>query len=148
MKVLLLKDVVNVGKKYDIKEVSMGYFRNFLDKNGYAKIATPDIIKKAKLDKEKEIAKQAEIKEKNQEIAKQIQNINFLGFKLKFAENGKEAFESLKVKEVVDKLQEKYSIVLPEKVKINMPSVKTKGEHEAEIKLDSDTVVKLKIFVE
>jgi len=149
MKVLLLKDVVNLGKKYDIKEVSIGYFRNFLSKKGYAKVATPEIVKKAKLEKEKEIAKEKEIKEQNIELAKQIKNINFLGFKLKFAENGKEAFESLKTKDIVEKLKEKYSLVLPEKAKVNISSpIKTKGEHSVEIKLDSETVVELKIFVE
>jgi large subunit ribosomal protein L9 len=149
MKVLLLQDVVNLGKKYDIKEVSVGYFRNFLSKKGYAKVATPEIIKKAKLEKEKEIAKEKEIKDQNKEIASQIKNINFLGFKLKFAENGKEAFEGLKTKDITEKLKEKYSVVLPEKVKINISyPIKTKGEHIVEIKLDSETVVELKVFIE
>ena len=40
MKVILLQDVKNVGKKNQIVEVSDGYFRNYLSKKQLAVIAT------------------------------------------------------------------------------------------------------------
>ena len=40
MKVILQKDVENVGKKYEIKEVKDGYGRNFLIAKDLAKAAT------------------------------------------------------------------------------------------------------------
>lgn len=45
MKVILLKDIAKIGKKYDVKDVSDGYAMNFLLKQGGAKIATPAALK-------------------------------------------------------------------------------------------------------
>jgi len=47
MKILLKKDVANVGRKGDIKEVSNGYAQNFLIGRGLAEIATPAKEKQA-----------------------------------------------------------------------------------------------------
>ncbi|MDX1608427.1 MAG: 50S ribosomal protein L9, partial [Candidatus Spechtbacterales bacterium] len=56
MKVILLEDVKNLGKKWEVKKVSEGYARNFLLPRGLVKVATPAAI--AEL--EEEMAKQEE----------------------------------------------------------------------------------------
>ncbi len=53
MKVLLIKDVKNLGKKGDIKEVKDGYAQNFLLAKGMAKLATPTIVKEWKAEQER-----------------------------------------------------------------------------------------------
>lgn len=45
MKIILLKDIAKVGKKYDIKDVADGFALNMLIPRGQAQIATPQAIK-------------------------------------------------------------------------------------------------------
>ena len=45
MKVILLEDVENVGKKYEVKEVKDGYARNFLIPNKLVKLANRGNLK-------------------------------------------------------------------------------------------------------
>src|SRR5699024_4122899 len=66
MKVILLKDVKNQGKKGDIVNVSVGYARNFLFKNNLAKEATPGNLKALKAQQQK--VDQLEEKEKENAI--------------------------------------------------------------------------------
>ena len=64
MKVILLKDVKAQGKKGDVIEVSDGYAKNFLLKQGLAQVANVDnmnslTIKNAAVARQKALEKQA-----------------------------------------------------------------------------------------
>ena len=52
MKVVLLKDVKGTGKKGEIKEVADGYAKNFLLKNGSAKVADASALNENKFQKD------------------------------------------------------------------------------------------------
>ena len=48
MKIVLLKDVANLGTAGEVKDVADGYARNFLMPKGFATLATTGLIKQAK----------------------------------------------------------------------------------------------------
>ncbi|MDE2040905.1 MAG: 50S ribosomal protein L9 [Patescibacteria group bacterium] len=53
MKIILLKDVPKVGRRYDIKDVSSGYALNMLIPKGSAEPATPEAQKRAEIERKK-----------------------------------------------------------------------------------------------
>jgi large subunit ribosomal protein L9 len=59
VKVLLIKDVKNVGKAGEIKEVKDGYGRNFLVAKGLAKVATPEVVEAWKAEQARKAAEEA-----------------------------------------------------------------------------------------
>ncbi len=63
MKVILLSDVVKVGKKYDLVDVAPGFARNFLFAKGLAEAVTKSSAKRVAQMQEKR-----RIEKKNQEV--------------------------------------------------------------------------------
>ncbi len=69
MKVILLQDIRNVGKKYDVKEVADGYVRNMLLPKGLVKFADKDALKELELLKKHDEKHDAELMKKLAEFA-------------------------------------------------------------------------------
>ena len=88
MKVLLLKDVKNLGKKGTVCNVADGYAQNFLFKNGLAVVASEKSleIRQDQIEKEKQ-AEQQRIEEatKNKEILEKV----MITFKAKAGKDGR-----------------------------------------------------------
>ena len=72
MRVILLQDIENLGKKYDVKEVADGYARNFLIPKGLVKPATEEALKWLETQKEIEEKKAEEELKKVQDFASSI----------------------------------------------------------------------------
>lgn len=132
MKVILLKDVKNQGKKDAIIEVTDGYANNFLIKNGLA-VALTNTSKKI-LDNQLALRK-----EKEEETIKQMNEIKekLLKEKIEFkVKTGKmdKVFGNISSKQIAEYLNKLGYKVDKKQIHVNFP-LDTLGRHMVEIEL-------------
>ena len=140
MRVILLQDVENLGKKYEIKEVKNGYARNFLIPKKLAKPATKEALKWLEMQKEIEEKRAEEELKKVQELATKVDGAEVV-IPVKVGEDG-QLFEKVGVQKILEKLNEmgfgikKNQIELPEPIKeLGEFPVKIKFSHNLEAEI-------------
>ena len=145
MKVILLQDIKNVGKKEEIINANDGYARNYLFPKKLAIEATKDNLAKLQAKKTSEAnKKQAEI-ELNKQIAKQIEKIE-LQIKTKAGENEK-IFGGITSKEISEELKKQYKIEIDKKKIVLKEAIKNLGKFQVEIKFGDGINGKLTLNV-
>ncbi|MGE5632706.1 MAG: 50S ribosomal protein L9 [Caulobacteraceae bacterium] len=145
MKVVLLQDVKDLGKKEDLVNVSDGYARNFLFPRKLAVEATSGKLREIQ-DK-----KSAEKNRKDNELqnAKQLaEKLNKVEIKLKSkaGENGK-LFGSITGKDIADAIKAQYKIEVDKKKVVLHDSLKTLGTYEVEVKVYPEVSAKVKVSI-
>lgn len=130
MKIILLSDIVNLGKRNEIKEVSDGYARNFLLARKLAMLATPANLRIIEERKNKESAEQEKKKKLISEIFNKIKNKTF-SIKEKANEKG-ELFGSVGKQAILKTLKENEFEIKEDWIKLDKP-LKKIGECEIEL---------------
>ncbi len=128
MKVIFLKDVPKVGKKYDVKEISDGYAVNFLFPKGLAKMANVQNI--AELERSK---KEVSIKREVQEglLIKNLEEIKNVTVIVKGKANEKgHLFSAIHKKELIKAIQKEKHVEIDEDFIVLEKPVKETGEFE------------------
>lgn len=144
MKVILTKDVKNVGKAGELVNVSDGYGRNYLLPQGLAIEATEANINILKEKKKAEDRKKQQEMEQAKEMAEKLSNTSIV-LEVKAGENGK-LFGSITSKDVQDGLKAKGFNI--DKKKINLfDSIKTTGTYYVDIKIYPGISAKVKVDV-
>lgn len=144
MKVILLKDVEKIGKKYETKEVADGYARNFLIPNGLARIADKETTEWAKEQKEIE-AKKAE--EELKGVAKMVSGIDGqeVVVEVKVGEDG-QLFEKVGEQRISEGLVELGFDIKKSQIGIEKP-IDEIGEFPAKIKFPHNLEAEIKVIV-
>ena len=145
MKVILLQDIKNVGKKDEIINANDGYARNFLFPKNLALEATKDNLLKLQAKKDsKAHKKNLEI----EEFKKQAEIINklTLEIKVKAGANGK-IFGGVTSKEISEELNKKQRIQIDKKKIVLKETIKNVGSYAVDIKFGDGVNAKLKIEV-
>ena len=145
MKVILLQDIKNVGRKEQIIEANDGYARNYLFPKKLAIEASKDNVAKLQAKQKSEAnKKQAEINA-NKELAKKLEKME-LTISAKAGDNSK-IFGGITSKEISEELKKQYKIEIDKKKIVLKETIKSLGRFTAEIKFGDGVNAKLTINV-
>lgn len=144
MKVILKEDITTLGKAGDLVEVARGFGRNFLIPQGKALEATPHHQKQLEEQKRIILKRKAKDLEDARSLAEQLGTMT-LQLSRKVVEEGK-IYGSVSTKDLVEKLAEK-SITLDRKKILLKDPIRTLGDFEVPIRLDSEVTATLKVSV-
>jgi len=144
MRVLLVKDVKNLGKAGEIKEVKDGYGRNFLIAKSFAKLATDEVVENWKEEQKKKAQEEADKIAYLESLKEKIENKN-LTITKKLGANGS-LFGAITNSDVAEAL--KISGIEIDKKLIHIDhAIKATGSYEADVKLGCGIHAKLKFEV-
>jgi large subunit ribosomal protein L9 len=144
MKVILLQNVEDLGKKYEVKDVKDGYARNFLFPEKLAKPATEEALKWLQ-DQKEVIAQEAEEDlKKSQELASKIDGVE-VNVSVKVGDEG-QLFESINSQKIAEAIKEMGFEVKKSQIELSSP-IKELGEFPISIKLDHNLEAEIKLIV-
>jgi len=144
MRVILLQDVENVGKKYEIKEVKAGFARNFLFAKNLAKPVTKEALKWLDMQKEIMATKEESDLKKNQELASAIDGQEVV-VPVVVGEKD-QLFASINAQKISEKLKELGFDVRKNQIDLDQP-IKEIGEFPVKIKFEHNLEAEIKVIV-
>lgn len=145
MKIILKKEVANLGEAGDVVEVKAGYALNYLIPQGFAIAGTPSALKQREEIVRQRAHKEAKFVADAEALAKRIEEMP-VKVAVKVSESGK-IYGSVTAAQLADALQnvgievDKKNIMLPE-------DIKKPGEYEAAVKCYKQVKATLKFEVE
>jgi large subunit ribosomal protein L9 len=149
MKIILIKDVPKLGKRFDVKDVSSGHALNLLIPRGMAISATPEALKNLELQKAKH---DAERKVTGDLLIKNVKDLENVTLNISGKANDKgHLFAGLHREAIVAELEKQTRLqISPELIVLEHP-LKEVGDHEVEVKLPNQAgvgkSVKFKIVI-
>ena len=145
MKIILKKEIANLGEAGDVVEVKAGYALNYLIPQGFAAAGTPSALKHQAEIVRQRAHKEARLVADAEALAKRIEEMP-VKVAVKVSESGK-IFGSVTAAQLADALQNVGIEV--DKKNITVPAdIKKLGEYEASVKCYKQVKAALKFEVE
>ena len=144
MRVIFLKDVEKLGKKFEVKEVKDGYARNFLIPQGLAKPATKEVLEWLEVQKEIQEKKAEEDLKKAQGLASSLDDVE-VTIPVKVGETD-QLFESVTTQKISEKLKEMGFDIKKNQIELREP-IKELGEFPVKIKLEHNLEVEIRVEI-
>ena len=143
MKIVLRKDVENIGKSGDIVLVKDGFARNFLLPKGFAFVATKDNMSRVEEEKKRlEKSKEAE-KNRAQELADRLQGLSCT---ITAEAQDDNLYGSVTASDIVKALEIEQIKIDKIDILLDKP-IKKLGIYEVDIRLHPEVKAKIKVWV-
>lgn len=146
MKLILLQDIQNIGKKGEIKDVSDGFAMNFLLPKKLAVLATTKNVQNIKAE-EKVIAKKVEVKVAVYQKIKNTLQQQTLTFSGKTSDRG-HLFQAIKIPDIIKATRKNFNINLEEKWFVDFVALKDLGKHQVWLQLPDNNRVLILVKIE
>ena len=143
MKIILKKDVANLGEAGDVVEVKTGYALNYLVPQGFATVGTPSAIKQHEETLRQRAHKEAKLVADAQALAAKISAIA-VNLTAKVGESGK-LYGAITAAQVAEALCAAGAEV--DKKNVTVPEIKEVGEYEAKVKCYKGVFADVKVEV-
>ena len=139
MKVLLLSDVKNVGKKDEVVEVADGYARNFLIKRKLAVAQTQGSMQVLGRQQEEARLREEELEKEAQKTKERLEKI-VLECQIKTG-NGGRSFGSISTKQIAEQLAKEHDIHIDRRKILGHDSISSLGDSDLKVDLYRNKVI-------
>ena len=144
MKIILKKEVANLGEAGDVVEVKAGYALNYLVPQGYATVGTPSALKQYAETLRQRAHKEAKLVADAQAAAAKIEAVE-VKLTAKVGESGK-LYGAVTAAQVAEALAA--AGIEVDKKNVTVPEIKETGEFEGKVKCYKGVFAKVKVLVE
>lgn len=145
MRIILLQNVEDLGKKWEVKEVADGYARNFLIPKGFAKPATESEVAEAERRGAEEEQRAKKELEGIQGIASKLDGYE-LKIRMTVGEEG-QLYEGVNAQKLSERLKEEGFLVDQKHIRLQAP-IKELGESGVVVELDHGLEAEIRVIIE
>ena len=143
MKIILKKDIANLGEAGDVVEVKTGYALNYLVPQGLASVGTPSALKQHAETLRQRAHKEAKLVAEAQALAAKIEALT-VALTAKVGESGK-LYGAVTSSQVAESLAAQGVEV--DKRNVTLPEIKELGEYEGKVKCYKGVFATVKVSV-
>jgi large subunit ribosomal protein L9 len=145
VKIILTRDVSNLGQAGDVKDVAAGYARNYLIPKGLAIKATPGASKEFERRQAAEARRGEKMSAHAEALAQRLSGVTLV-FEAKAGEKGR-LYGSITPAEIAEALEREIGEAFDRRKQILSEPLRHVGEHVVSVRLAADVVAEVKAVV-
>ncbi len=145
MKIILTREVHNLGQVGDVKDVATGYARNYLIPQGLAMKATASTLKEFERKRTAQARRDEQLADRAEALVQRLSEVT-LTFKAKASEKGR-LFGSITTADIAAALEREIGEKFDRRKHILSEPLRHVGEHVVSVRLTSEIVAEVKAIV-